>query len=174
MASLNSSCCLMCDTPGRPLARRDYWAGRYCNAHGLQVRAAVKKRISHPFFPKNVKAFVDQFPSIIRYFDPKVFGLRNVPVRALVRPPGRHGGAKIAPRKRNVKAWCADCHVRLGKYSRRGTDCQLCNKCGLREQRQLREDAYGFKLVRAFEFMCPDVAGVFLRDDILNWLSFYR
>ena len=171
---MSSSYCLMCDTPGRPLTRRDYWAGRYCNAHGLQVRAAVKKRIEHPYyFRQDVKEFIAKFPRAIEYLDPEVFGLHGVPVSMPARPRcGRR--PKLAPRKRNLKAWCASCHELLGKYSRRGTDCHLCSKCGLREQRQLRKDADGLKLVRAFEYLCPDVASNFLRADILNWISFYR
>lgn len=172
---VDANACLMCGIASRPLTRRDHWkVGRYCNACGLRVRAEVHKRLGHPYFPKKVKAFVDRFPKIIRYFDPTVFGLRNVPVRAPVRPRCRHGCSKIAPRKRNVKAWCADCDALLGKHSRRGSECHLCNRCGLREQRQLRADEYGLGLARLFEYACPDVSGVFLRDDIQNWLSFYR
>ena len=172
---VDASACLMCGVASRALTRRDHWGiARYCNACGLRVRSEVRKHLGHPYFPKKVKAFVDRFPKIISYFDPEVFGLRGVPVRAPVRPRDRHG-TKIPPRKRNAKAWCADCHVLLGKHSRRGSECHLCNACALREQRHLRADAYGRRLARLFELACPDVAGVFLRADILNSLSFcYR
>ena len=131
---LNTNHCCVCRNMC-VVRRFGFWNELYCNAHGLKVKAMIKKKL-HLLNPQLYNWIFPNRQYVLQFFDPHYFGL--IFDSDYVMPSFRKINQAVFKQQvgRLKIKHCQNCD-QLIQSPRRGCVLYMCSRCGLAEKRTI-------------------------------------